>query len=456
MRTRPPRHFGEQAPVPFTGIGLLTLALACAWTAPALYWMLLGAAVVVGVGFLAFRHTVAFCVVWLLVTGLTLEMALNDLVGPAAFQTSIAVVKGGGVALALVCVLRYGARFDPFNPSWGFVVMTAGGLMHGLYPGLTMADSFRSLAGSAAPYVFGFSRLSRDWAQAIIRTTIWCPTVAVAAGVVLAAAGLRPLFVESGGARLAALGHPAFLAGVCLPAIYAGLIELWRDGRSRDRAMLAVNILVLVLTGARAPLAYALAVSGLTLLTVPSPMVPLRHRLFLIAGLGLLLPPLVLLADELAFVRLFNVLSNETGNLSGRQYLWPAFQAVAAESPWFGWGLGAGNVIIPPDSHIAQMLHTWAAHNEYLRMQVEGGEIGRGLLILLFISWACSNTTRLPVVDRRIMRLVFVAFAAHAFTDNVLISTPACVLFALATAVFARGRHERAEPACLPGAGQVA
>jgi hypothetical protein len=41
------------------------------------------------------------------------------------------------------------------------------------------------------------------------------------------------------------------------------------------------------------------------------------------------------------------------------------------------------------------------------------------------------------------MRLVFLAFAAHAYTDNVLISTPACVFFAFATAVFARGAWER-------------
>jgi hypothetical protein len=40
------------------------------------------------------------------------------------------------------------------------------------------------------------------------------------------------------------------------------------------------------------------------------------------------------------------------------------------------------------------------------------------------------------------MRLVFVAFAGHAVTDNVLISTPACVLFAFAAAVFARGADE--------------
>ena len=41
------------------------------------------------------------------------------------------------------------------------------------------------------------------------------------------------------------------------------------------------------------------------------------------------------------------------------------------------------------------------------------------------------------------MRMVFVAFACHAFTDNVLISTSACVFFTFVAAVFARGTLER-------------
>jgi hypothetical protein len=41
------------------------------------------------------------------------------------------------------------------------------------------------------------------------------------------------------------------------------------------------------------------------------------------------------------------------------------------------------------------------------------------------------------------MRVVFLAFAAHVYTDNVLISTTARVFFAFATAVFARGACER-------------
>jgi hypothetical protein len=37
------------------------------------------------------------------------------------------------------------------------------------------------------------------------------------------------------------------------------------------------------------------------------------------------------------------------------------------------------------------------------------------------------------------MSLIFIAFAAHAVTDNVLISTPASVLFTFVAAVFASG-----------------
>ena len=47
--------------------------------------------------------------------------------------------------------------------------------------------------------------------------------------------------------------------------------------------------------------------------------------------------------------------------------------------------------------------------------------------------------------DKAIMRLVFLAFAVHAYTDNVLIATTACVFFTFAAAVFARDRV-RARP----------
>ena len=49
-----------------------------------------------GLAVLVFLHPMVFVVAWLLAVGTTLEMALHDLIGPAAFQTTIAVEKAGG------------------------------------------------------------------------------------------------------------------------------------------------------------------------------------------------------------------------------------------------------------------------------------------------------------------------------------------------------------------------
>jgi O-antigen ligase len=424
--------------------GAFAVSVGAGLMSPGLFWLAIAGSIAAGIGFIVFRHTTAFCVAWLLVAGMTLEMTFHDLAGDETFQQVIAVVKGMEIVLACLCAARFGARLDIFNPVWAYLAILAAGLVHGLYPGLTAADSVRSCIGSAAPFAFCFCRLPRRWAGAIIRATKWCAIVAVGACLPLAAAGIRPLFVDSGGARLAGLGHPAFLAGVCLPAIYACLVCLYRHGRRGDLALLTVNGLILTLTGARAPMAYAVAVTGLALVSIPSRRFTARARLLLILSVASVLPLLVLFAGDLSDIRLFNIISHEAGNLSGRGLLWPAFEDAAAQSPWFGWGIGAGNVVIPPEGQIAKTLHTWAAHNEYLRMEVEGGLIGRALLIALFAVWVFVHTRGLPRAEARIMRLVFIAFACHAYTDNVLISTPACVLFAFATAVFVREPDETA------------
>jgi O-antigen ligase len=427
--------------------------------APPLFGLLLAATVVLGMGILALRFPAPFCVIWLLITGMSAEMAFADLAGDRTYQPVIAVIKGAEIALAFLCILRFGPRLDPLCPVWAFPAMLAAGLVHGLYPGLSFLDSLRSAIGSIAPFAFCFSRVPRSWAEAIIRATKWTPVVAVAACIPLAVVGIRPLFVESGGARLAGLGHPAFLANVCLPAIYACLIQLYREGRRGDLALLIVNGLILMLTGARAPLFYAVAVTGLSLISIRSTTFAKRDRLVLVLSVLALLPVLALLAGSLEEVRLFKVVLNETGNLSGRGLLWPSFEDAAARSPWFGWGSGAGNLVISRHSEIAQQMHTWAAHNEYLRIDVEGGLIGRTLLIALFTGWIVVHTRDLRPAERRIMRLAFVTYAGLAFTDNVLISTPACVMFTFVTAVFARseaGAGVGGPGIALPGSRLVA
>jgi hypothetical protein len=433
--------------------------LAVARLAPNTLWPLLGAAAILGLAFLAWHHLIGFSVAWLLLAGLSLEMALHDLIDPAAYGVTIAVVKGAQLGLTGLCILRYGPRLDAFNPAWAYLAIFAIGLLHGLHPGLSAADSLRSLAGSVAPFAFFFARTPRDWAVAMLRVTCWIPLLSVAGGTALDIAGLRPLLVDSGGQRLAGLGHPAFLAGVCLAAVYACLIRLYRRGGRSDLVLLGVNLLILVLTGARAPLAYGVAVTTVTLAFIPPPGMLANQRWLLLLGAAALLPAFALLDPILSDIRLFNLLATDTTDLSGRELLWPSFERAADQSYWLGWGLGAGNFIISPDSEVAQLMQTWAAHNEYLRMNVEGGQIGRGLLIAALMIWAIRHTRRLPRAERRIMRLVFIAFAAHAVTDNVLISTPASVLFSFVAAVFASEAPTAAaasQRSCLPSAAAVA
>ena len=429
----------SDTPMAVASGALLAAALAFGLVSPPLFGVGLMAAVAAGIGFLALRFPIAFSVAWLWTAGLTLEMTFHDLAGPETFQPVIAVIKGTQIGLAALCMIRFGPRADPLNPAWAFPVMLATGLVHGLYPHLSAADSVRSMIGSVAPFAFCFCRMPARWAEAMIQATKWAPAIAVLASLPLAAADIRPLFVDSGGARLAGLGHPAFLAGVCLPAIYACLIQLFRHGRGGDLALLVVNFLILTLTGARAPFVYAIAVTGLSLVSIHSAIFPARQRLLLVLTALGLLPVLLLLGGGLDEIRLFNVFLHETGNLSGRDLLWPSFQDAAARSPWFGWGTGAGNAVVSPQGRVAQTLHTWAAHNEYLRIQVEGGALGEGLLIVLSAGWTIVHTRGLPAPERRIMRLALLALGLHAITDNVLISTPACVFFAFAAAVFARG-----------------
>ncbi|MDE2005048.1 MAG: O-antigen ligase family protein [Rhodospirillales bacterium] len=441
-------------PVLFAAALLVALAFA-ALAGPAPFAVLLFLLAATMLAVLAWRFPVPATLAWLVLTGTTLEMWLGDLLGLAWYQPLIAIEKGAGLLLALMAVARFGIRADWCNPGLAFGAIFAIGLAHGLYPGLTPGESLRSLVGSAAPYAFSFARLSRPWARAVIRTVALIPLIDLAGGIVLAAAGLRPLFVSSGGWRLEATSHPAFLGGFALAAIYACLIELYREGGRREMALLAANFAILVLSGARAPLLYAGAVTVLTLGFVPSPAFPRRTRFGLLLAALALAPLAAGLAGSLSSLRLFNLLDHNADALSGREALWAYFRRAAATSPWFGWGLGAGNAVIPQTSRVVALMHTWAAHNEYLRMAVEGGRLGEALLIGAFVLWASAHTAPLPRAERAILRLVFLAFACHAVTDNVLISTSASVLFALVSAVFARGALE-AEDAARAAAGRHA
>jgi O-antigen ligase len=382
----------------------------------------------------------AAAVLWILSLQTAPDSWLDHLAGSFRHEMIIGVMKAFGLVLAAALMLREGARRDRYNPGFAFATLFGTGLIHGLYPGLTMLSSLRSLIGSASPFLFSFIRLPDDFCSTVIRATLWGPLAAVCFGGLLAACGLDQMYVlEQGALRLGGAGQPPFLAGFALIGMYAGLIETASSASRIPLAALAVNFLIILLTGARAPLAIASIEIVLLLL--------IQRRIMLLAAAGAAAAAALLFVHSLNFLRVIDLTRlGEAGNLSHRDMVWPFFAQAFAASPVFGWGVGAGKVIIPVTSPLEALLGTNAAHNEYLRIGAEGGLFGLALLILLLILWVRRGSTPMPALPRLMMRLIFIGFAVHSATDNTMIATTSSVFFLWVSCIFARAANA-AKPA---------
>ncbi len=440
------RSFGENRSsslAVWVGVGFLVLYVAAACMGAKQIMVMIALGILACISVPVLRLPVAASALWLLIAGSTPEMWMLNIL-PNSAATVTALVKVAGVGLVFVCILRFGPVLDLVNPAFAFLLMFFVGLGHGFYPGLTLGDSVRSLIGSAAPFAFSFSRLSRRWCAAIIEATIWVPTLILVFGAVLDFAHIRPfLNLDEGNSyRLSGSTHPAFLGGYAMAAMYASLVELYRNGRNRYLYLLVLNALILIGSGARSPLACAVIVVGLAFIAIRSDSFTLRKRVLpMILGL-LALPVMLAIAATSSSIRLLTVLSGDAQGLSGRDVIWPFFEAAFAQSPIWGWGLGAGKMIIDPDSLTARLLGTTAAHNEYLRIGVEGGYVGIGLVITFLALWTWRWSRLMRRSDRIILRLVMFCFALQSITDNTLIAATASILFTWMSAVFARGAEE--------------
>ncbi len=430
------------------GLGFFAVYIAAACMGVRQMAMVIALGMLTCIGVVAVRLPIASCAMWVLIAGCTPETWTSDFV-PGSESISTAVVKLAGLALVAICIFRFGFVLDLLNPGFAFLLMFFMGLGHGFLPGLTLSDSIRSLIGAVAPFAFSFCRLPRRWSAAVIEATIWIPTLIMVFGALLTAAGVRPFLAPDaeGSVRLAGPTLPAFLGGFAMIATYAALIELYRNGRNRYLYLMALNLVILIGTGARSPLACAVLVTGIAFVAIRSTSFTIRKRVLpMILGL-MALPVLIVVAATSSSIRLLTVLSGNAQGLSGRDIIWPFFEAAFARSPIFGWGLGAGKAVMDPDSLTVKLLGTTAAHNEYLRMGVEGGYIGITAVMLFMTLWTWRWTGRITRSDRIIVRLIMVGFAIQSITDNTLIAPTASILFTWVSAVFARGTAEADEVA---------
>ena len=392
---------------------------------------------VLGLTFLLPRFA---AIVWILALETSPDSWLDRLAGVARHETIIGLLKAFGLVLAAALALRQGTRRDRYNPAFAFAAMFLSGLLHGLYPGLTLLSSFRSLIGSASPFFFSFIRLEQNVCRAVIWATLWGPLCAVFWSAALAALGLDHLYVlEQGALRLGGTGEPPFLAGFALIGVYAALVACaGGTGRSAVTALF-VNFIIILLTGARMPL--AIASFEILLLLI------LQRRFLALAGAGALAAGALLFSGTLGFLRVIDLTKlGEAANLSNRDIVWPYFWSAFWSSPIFGWGVGAGKIIIPVNSRLNEMLGTNAAHNEYLRLGAEGGAFGVALLIIFLLLWVRRHTAAMAPAQSAMVRLIFIGFSVHSATDNTMIATTSSVFFLWTSCIFANAANA-AKPA---------
>jgi O-antigen ligase len=422
--------------------GALTLLLV-ALLAP-IYLILILPAAVAGLAALAFyQFPLALVGAMVLTYGVALDLQLDQLTsGGASAALGAAVVKVVPFAVAGALLLRYGINRAV---NWPFIAFLAiAGLSLAILPIGRVAgfgDMIRSFIGSTAPFVLGFALAPHRFWTALCRGAALVPLISVLVGLVAHVVGFNPI-LDPGG-RLNGLHSAPFLAGFCVTAIFASTLEYLRGFRLRWLLLGGANLAILLGTQARAPF-IAVALFLLLVFALSGERVfPLRRKVDLLMG-GMV--PAVLLLGPALLYALQRFTGEGSENFSGRDIIWPYFIEAIEQRPLFGFGLGAGKLIVDPEDPTIKLLGSSAAHNEYLRLAVDAGIVGCAAIFLSIIMWVWNGTRRARSADQLVLRCALVAALLHSGFDNTLIASTAIMQFAFFAAALARARIESGAP----------
>ncbi len=408
------------------------------------YMVVLLPAAVVGLAALAFyQFPLALVAVLILTYGFALDVQLDLMAGAGGGGAGGeggaigAVVKVMPFALAGVLVLRYGIS-NAIN--WPFLTFVAiAGLSLAILPIGRVAgfgDMVRSLIGSTAPFVLGFALAPRRIWTALVRGAALVPVISVIGSIFTDLAGIHPMFGLFG--RFQGMHSAPFLAGFCVTAIFASTLEYLREFRLRWLLLGGANLAILLATQARAPF-IAVSLFLLLVFVLSGPRVfPLRRKVDLV--MGGMVPSVLLLGPALLYA--LERFTGESENLSGRDIIWPYFLDAIEQRPLFGFGLGAGKLIVDPEDPTIRLLGSNAAHNEYFRLAVDAGVVGCAAIFLSIIFWIWNGTRRAKPADKLVLRCALVAALLHSGFDNTLIASTAVVQFCFFAAAIARARIE--------------
>lgn len=323
-----------------------------------------------------------------------------------------------------------------------YVLMAVLSVINGhLIAGLTLTQ----MLSSFVTLTIGWAALAIAWdlrTDARYLKILAClPVACVLLGLLLEFAHLHTLFQEGPGyptTRLQGASGPAQLALTafigCVTASMCYRVTRWRFAP----ALVVANAGILGLTVSRgAAIALGLALMWPALRFVFSSRddkcwVPQRWvRATIVFGAlaiiaAILVPALLARDDTGTYIQGEGVVYDST---SGRTAAWHQFYTIAKQAPLFGHGLGAGPITnITEKGFLAQ-------HNEYLRLFLEGGYIGGGIVLLAIIFVIASCIRRAPSWIRLDLLTLAIGFAVLSYTDNTLTScnlqVPFCLVFGI-------------------------
>ncbi|MCJ7996438.1 O-antigen ligase family protein [Rhizobium cremeum] len=346
--------------------------------------------------------------------------------------------------LGAVFLLTRKIRWDILVLIALMLLMTLISALLSSYYNLSFNRYMRSAFSLSATFLLLAGEPTKKDRDTIVRLLAALPVMMIVVGSLYQVAGIRPLFYVDflGAPRLQGTSIPAGLGTAGYLGSVAAMLGAAFLNKKVYLPLAFVNLIILVLSAARMPLALAVAICGYVYFIMVN-----RSFLMRAASVGAVIPAAA------GFVLLFgdSILTRfGSESLSGRDLIWEALQRVVDAYPYFGIGLGHQILVIPGD--VAFLARTMAAHNEYLRITVETGYVGATAIFAL-LAIMCLAIWLRPATGRNFAFLLMcLSFFVYCSTDNAISSTTTPLMLVLASFAFSYRRQTvaRGRPTAQP------
>jgi len=321
-------------------------------------------------------------------------------------------IERGCMLLAALALVMGSARFY-FSQYVGLaliVLITFISALNSVYEDFSWNVYFRGTIQFVIIFSLLAAAVRNDDALRILKLFSFIPLFVVFNGIIYQAMGLGEVFYTewaSGVPRLSGSLQPAFLASLCISAVYASL-KLAIEQDERYWFWLVINVLILLLTAARMALLVSFLLASSVFFLNTSISRKFKFNMVLIGTFAALSVMPFMIQNFLTRI--------ENSGDNGRDVLWEYLSFLQGYYPNFGIGLGHQYLSIPEE--VIMQTATVSAHNEFKRLALEIGDIPTGLVIFVFTAaglWlARHKNTNAPVE----VVMAFALFLVNSMVAN--------------------------------------